>query len=424
LANTLKITVNGLTLLAFTAFLIRLVNLRYALICTLTWLSFIEVSHGYYSAFHGLLLMMNLQMGILFLSLWWYLGLIEKGRQGFQLSGPYLLLGLVFLAYEPMLFLSASYFAVSLFKRKLVASNSLDNATLLAKYKSLVSWTIDWIRANWMLFVVIFAYMATYFIYRFFQPTPGRWIDNSGNLDEIIKTIYRFSVYGFNFEFNPISRFEIGVTPILTQVSSISYGICLAFVAYLILPTTGSDIKESIIRSPVALAIIAYFVFSPNLLLALTEGFRKWAAESPYYVGNYLSSFALAILIANGIIAVIGGSKTKQEPILFALVVFWFASSGIGNITQWSNFADTNRRDAKLWSQAIIDLRNSIHSLPQIPITVCGKNAPEKVSGDDIFWSWQLSRELGKEINFRSKRLNSGICDVIIDFNRYRDNPK
>jgi hypothetical protein len=74
------------------------------------------VSNGYYSAFHGFLMMFNVQMAALFLSLWWYLGLIDREREGWSLLGPYLLFGFALLAYEPMLFFAGLYYAVSVFR--------------------------------------------------------------------------------------------------------------------------------------------------------------------------------------------------------------------------------------------------------------------------------------------------------------------
>ena len=419
LGNATKIAVNGLTLLSFTIFLSRLVNLRYALVCVLAWLALMDVSNGYYSAFHGFSLMFNLQMGTLFLSLWWYLGAIDAGKSGFQLAGPYLLFGFALLAYEPMLFFAAAYFAAALYRRHTDPANEAAT-TARQRLRELIRWTTGWIAANWMLLAVVFAYLAAYFSYRHFLATSTRGIDLGGEVSDIVKTIYRFSVYGFHFEFSPLSRLLDETSSLQTAVISIGFGLCLALAGLLLLPATDRDTREQALRTPAALAFIAFFVFSPNILHGFVEGYRQWAAESPYYVGNYLSSFALAILAANGMVALVGGAKTRQEPLLFALVVYLLASSATDNMHRWSTLAETNRRDGKLWMQAIAELRPPIATSSGDTLHICGKDAPEKVSGDDTFWSYELSRELGKKIEFLSKRLNSARCDLVIDFNRYR----
>jgi hypothetical protein len=175
-----------------------------------------------------------------------------------------------------------------------------------------------------------------------------------------------------------------------------------------------------VLRSPVAILVIAFFVFAPNLLHGFVEWYRQWAAASPYYVGNYLSSFALAVLVANVLVALVGGTRARQEPILFVFLLYILGSSATDNMLKWSTLAEMNRRDAALWTQGIADLRETVPASPHENVRVCGKDSPEALSGNDKFWSYQLSKELGRRVEFRSQGFHSAPCDITIDFNRYR----
>ncbi|MGQ0708968.1 MAG: hypothetical protein ACT4NV_04385 [Rhodoferax sp.] len=412
-----KMLVNAGTLLAFTAFVARLVNRPFALLCALVWLALTDVSPGYYSPFHGFLLMFNLQMGVLFLSLWWYLGLLAQKRQGLALVPVYALFGFALLAYEPMLFFSATYPAVAWFQHQRgQAPFGTDGWRVGLQTAS--AWFMRWLRANWGLPLIVALYLATYFIYRSFQPQPGRGLDGLGDLTAIAKTIFRFSVHGFHVGFDPLGARVAGTTPVFTTAYALAYGMCIAIAAWLLLPTVDQRREDALIRHPASLAVLAFFLLSPNLLHGFVEGYRQWAAEDPHYVGNYLSSFALALWGAIALSMLVGGNRARQEPVLWLLVVAVLAASASNNMLRWATLADTNRKDAQLWKNAIRDLR-SLPS-PNQPLRLCAKGAPEKVSGDDAFWSYQLTRELGYTVIYKSTRIGSAQCDHTIDFHRYR----
>ncbi len=421
--NLVKILVNGFAMLAFALFLYRLVNHNFALLGTLIWLALIDVSHGHYSAFHGYLMMFNLQMGTLFLSLWWYLLLLDRQRKGLAFIGPALLFAFSLLAYEPMLFFFGVYYAVALFRFLTLDENWRASPSWKDKTTQLLRWTLGWLRANWALHLAVAAYLTAYFVYRHFQPTFGRVLDFGGHPFEIARTIFRFSVYGFHFELAPLAQHASESTTPPQLLMAFAFGICIALAGLLVIPMAGESPPETALRQPVGLIITTFFVLAPNLLHGFVDGYRQWAADSPYYVGNYLSSFALAILGALGIGALVGGGKSRQERLLFLLVLYALASSATDNMLKWSRLAQTNRNDAALWTLAITELRHSLGKNSDRLTYVCAKAPPEKVSGDDAFWSYHLSREMGVQIEYRSKRLNSSPCDLIIDFNAYRIRP-
>ena len=416
-----KIVVNALTLLAFVVFLKKLINLPFALLTATVWLALLEISHGYYSAFHGFLLMFNLQMGVLFLSLWWYMILREKKNTGMQFLGPYALFGFVLLAYEPMLFLALTFPAVALLKDLALHQLTFTQHNTSGKVLRLLTWTRAWAQQNWLIFLVLALYVFAYFVYRHFQPTPGRGLDPVGDPAEIIRTIYRFSVYGFNVEFSPLKTLnsEDASFSLIARVGV--YALCLIGAAYLMIPELDSNEGESILRHPFGLSILGFLLISPNLLHGFVEGYRKWAMESPYYVGNYLSSFALAILVTLCISSIAGGEKARQEKTLLLLIVYALGGSAADNMMRWSQLADTNRRDGQAWVRAIEALKIKLVEAQPSTINICGIRAPEKVSGDDRFWSYHLSQEMGLPITYQSKNINSATCDLRIEFNQYPD---
>ena len=200
LTNAVKIGVNSLVLFAFGLLLQRLVSLPYALLCVLSWLCLMDVSNGYYSPFHGYVLMFNLPMGLLFISLWWYTKQIDLGHTGWRLLGPYLLFGLALLGYEPMMFFAAAFPAIAFYRRQLGPSSGHAN-TFLNRIQA----ARQWVQHNWLLMAVVLIFCSVYFGYRAAHSTgtSGDLIHFGDDAPAILKTIFRFSVYGFRADLVP-----------------------------------------------------------------------------------------------------------------------------------------------------------------------------------------------------------------------------
>ncbi|MFY8043779.1 MAG: hypothetical protein ACOVOD_12730, partial [Rhodoferax sp.] len=108
-ANAIKIIINATVFILFVVLCSKLFSRRFGLLTGLVWLALVDVSPGYYSPFHGFLLMFNLQFAALFASLLWYLRILDSKRPDQLVVAPYVLLGFAFLAYEPMLFYAGIY---------------------------------------------------------------------------------------------------------------------------------------------------------------------------------------------------------------------------------------------------------------------------------------------------------------------------
>jgi hypothetical protein len=412
LANAIKIAVNGWVLIAFVVFCGRLTNRLAGLLMGLVWLGMIDVSPGYYSPFHGFLMMFNLQFAVMFTSFALYLGQLDKPQQRGAIVLPFLLYAFSMLAYEPMFFYAAAFPAMFLYRHL----QTQPAPTGVAQW-----WALGrhFVRRNYPLGLVLVAYVLCFLGYRHLQPTPGRGLDFSGSLWDMALTVYRFSINGFHIQFKPLTNYLPDISSPHNLLLAVLYGVSVAIGMLLVVPQLQGSRYPARLYSKTAIAVVLFFVFCPNFLLALVPGYRQWAAEDPHYVGNYFSSFPLAMVVTLVMLHLVGGKRAAQEKMLFAAVLFLFFSSACDNYVRWSNLAEINRRDSRLWFQAMEQLRAQTY--PQDRVShICGQNAPEKVSGDDRYWSSYLSEVLRAPIAYASKNFEAASCDQVVDFNGLR----
>lgn len=412
-ANTFKMAINGLVFLGFVMFCIRLTNMRTGLLMGLVWLALIDVSPGYYSPFHGFLMMFNLQFAALFFSFYVYLGRIGNGTSTTTIVWPFILYGFAMLAYEPMFFYSLAFPAMFVYRHLEIRQ---------APMKLLDWWTLtqSFMRRNYPLALLLLTYIILYFGYRHFQPTSGRGLDASGSLKEIFVTIYKFSVHGFHVHFEPLESVIPGVSTSWNISLALAYAGAIALSMLVILPRIREPEFPSRLFSKPALTVLLFFVFCPNFLLGMVAAYRQWAANDPHYVGNYFSSFALAMLVTLAVLYLVGGQRAAREKFLFGAVLFVFFCSASNNYVRWSNLAEINRKDSLLWERAIGQLKTE-----QFPsgkaLILCAKNSPEKVSGDDRYWSSVLSEILDVSVTYSSKTVYAAdTCTYTLDFNTLR----
>jgi hypothetical protein len=419
--NITKILINSATLFSFGLFLQRLINIPFSFLCVLVWLAFIDVSNGYYSPFHGYVLMFNLPMCLLFLSLWWYTKYLDENLSTIHLLGIFSLFGLSLLAYEPMIFFGLSYPGVA-FYRYLEGENIKDQSFKMDINRFFI-FIIKWIASNYLFFMTVGFYVSCYFLYRKIEGAgAGGLVSLGEDWTVVVKTMLRFSLYGFRAEFQNPLEYTFNVDTIEIILKAMVYGLLVATSAWFVIPLTARSQRDAVISKWVAIGLLMLITFSLNSLHALNEGYRQWAADNPYYIGNYLSSFSLAMLVSVAIMTLVGGSKAYFEKILFVIILAVFANSGCSNMLKWTALAERNRQDAQLWARAIDDLKATGHDASISSLLICAKHAPEKVSGDDRFWSYELSRQLGISVVFHSKNFNNLSCDINIDFNHYRIN--
>lgn len=383
----------------------------------LVWLGFIDVSPGYYSPFHGYLMMFNLEFIALFSGFAWYVHRLRQTQRDDLIVGPYLMFGFSLLAYEPMLFYAGVFplLAVSVNAQLLFSAQPWPDKRVV-----LFHFVWAWLRRNIMLLVVVAAYISVYFLYRKFTGVAGRGIDGQGEFSAIFKTIYRFSVYGFRVDTSLLSSYVAGVTPTWQFAVSVLYGLLVVTGVAILVPRNHWLERMSVRARWLAVLALAFYMFIPNSLHGMVEGYRQWAVEDPHYVGNYFSSFAFAPLLMVGLLFLFGAGLAYREKALFVVVLYIVLCSATNNQMRWMSMAGTNRGDAALWERAIADLEKTLWAnTPAVPL-VCGRRAPEKVSGDDRYFSRYLSERLGHSVQFQSKNLTTAKCDVTIDFNQYR----
>lgn len=411
-ANTFKMAINGLVLLGFVMFCSKLTTVRTGTLMGLVWLALIDVSPGYYSPFHGFLMMFNLQFAALFFSFYTYLGRLGNGKERTTIVWPFVLYAFAMLAYEPMFFYALAFPAMYVYRHLEARQGALGASDWLQL-------AVKFTQRNYPLALLLLAYVVCYFGYRYFQPTSGRGLDMSGNMLEILATIYKFSIHGFHVQFEPLGNVIPTVSNNWNVGLALVYAGAIALAMLLAIPRVEKlDFPERLYSRP-ALAVLVFFVFCPNILLALVAGYRQWAAEDPHYVGNYFSSFALAMVVTIGVLHVVGGQRAAREKVLFGVVLFLFFSSACDNYVRWSNVAETNRKDSLLWERAIAQLKTEQFSVTT-PLVFCAQNAPQKVSGDDRYWSSVLSEILKVPLSYSSKSMKPGACTYTLDFNTLR----
>lgn len=409
-ANATKMVVNALVLFTFVLFCARLWGLKMGLFVGLVWLALIDVAPGYYSPFHGFLLMFNLQYAALFYSFALYIAHLKSPDP--TKSSPwsaFLWYGFALLAYEPMLFYAAAFPAMFLYIR---GPEDTEKSALRSWARTLLSYA----RRDYGLALVIVAYFIAYFGFRWLLQTPGRGIDSGGEWWAIWKTVYRFSMAGLHAELNPLVNYLSGSTSLLSIALAVAYALAIATGLFFLVPQLKSPRAA---HSPWMWGVLLFYVFSPNLLHGFVESYRQWAADDPHYVGNYMSSFPLAMLVALGCVHIVGGTLARQERVLFLAVIYLFASSACDNHLRWVSLAAANRHDSQLWGSAITELK-SRPTIVAASEVVCAEHWPERVSGDDRYWSAYVSRELGRPVTIKSKNLAGVSCGQRLDFNQWR----
>lgn len=407
-ANTIKIAVNGLVFLSFVLFCSKLTNKRTGLLIGLVWLALIDINSSDFSPIHGFLLMFNLQFIFLFMSFYVFLRQMEKNEHDRIIVAPYMLYAFALLSFEPMFFYSLVFPALYLYKQMQGGD--------AGKQLRLLEHARVFLASNYVLVVVLVLYVILYFGFRKMYSTAPRGLDSPGNAYETLKTIFDFSVHGFHVQLKPYSG------SVLELLSSPGFLLAVVFAAavslglFLVIPRVDESTMPSFLFKKEALVVLGFFVFSPNILFGFVDGYRKWAAHDPHYVGNYFSSFPLAMAIALAVLYLVGGRKSKQEMVLFFLILYVFFSSACDNYLRWSQLAEANRDSSVVWQKAIQQLSRQ-HFDTQRQTQVCGIDAPRRsITGDDKYWSQYLSGKFSADILYISNKVSRTGCDVMLDF--------
>ena len=404
-ANSIKIVVNGITLLSFILFCAKLTNKQTGLLMGLVWLALIDINSSDFSPIHGYLLMFNLQLGFLFLSFYMYLARLEK-NDAQPIVTPYLLFAFSLLAYEPMFFYSMVFPALYLYKQ-ITVQNAGIKFNLFTQAKKFLS-------QNIALVVVLALYILLYFGFRKYYATGTRGLDAEGNPYEVIKTIFGFSVHGFHLQLKSLTTSVLELYAPLDIFLAVFFAGSILFGMFLIIPRIEENLTPSDLYRKKSIVILGFFIFSPNILFGFVDGYRKWAAHDPHYVGNYLSSFPLAMAVTLAVLYLVGGNKSKHEKVLFLLILYVFFSSACDNYLRWEKLAESNRKGSALWQKAIQQLSQRSFDTHRQTL-ICGNNTPEHVAGDNKYWSQYLSKKFSANIQYSSNRVSMTACDVILD---------
>lgn len=409
LVNTIRILTNGLVFFSFVVFCIRLTNKFAGILMGLVWLALIDINSSDFSPIHGFLWMFNLQFIFLFTSFYIFLGKIKTGEMKNSIVTPYLLYGFALLAYEPMIFYALVYPFLYWYKLQ-VKGVELDLKGILEHAKIFAE-------KNIALGVVIILYLALFFGFRKWFATGLRGIEFGGSLLEILRTIFGFSVHGFHFQVKPLTSLVLEQYTQSSVLLAVIFASLVGMAMILAIPKIKDQFNPVILSRRNALLVLVFFVISPNILFGFVEGYRQWALADPHYVGNYFSSFPLAMVIVLLVLNLVGGDKAKHERVLFMLAIYVFSSAACDNFLRWEKLAETNRRGSAQW-QAALEQLNKYPFAKNRKNLVCAGKTPNNVTGDDKYWSKYLSRKYSVDITFVSKKISTDNCDVVLNLQR------
>ncbi len=405
--NVLRMLVNGLVFLGFVLFCSKLTNRFTAVLMGLVWLALIDLNSSDFSAIHGYLMMFNLQFIFLFFSFYLFLDRLDRHADTGAIVAPYLLYAFAMLAYEPMFFYALAFPALYLYRQMQGKTEEV----------SLFRHARNFLQRNWMLVVVMLGYVVLYFGFRKLLATGTRGIDTGSTFAEVVKTIYAFSIHGFHFELKPLTAAVLEQFSATSVATALLYALLVGAALLLLIPRIDDEHVPTALYRKSSLLVLAFFTLSPNILYGFVEAYRKWANYDPHYVGNYFSSFPLAMLITLGLLYLVGGGKARQEKILFALILYVFASAAFDNYLRWEKLADINRRGSAQWQAALQELGQRSYDQHRTTL-ICAGNTPDHVTGDDKYWSKYLSRKFSADIQFVSRKVSKEGCDLVLDFSR------
>ncbi len=409
LVNSIRIIVNGFVFLSFVLFCSKLTNKYTGVLMGLVWLALIDISSSNYSPIHGFLLFFNLQFCFLFMSLYLFLDRLEKNAPGQVIVTPYLLFAFALLAYEPMIFYAGIFPALYVYKRAQGQDSEHKTSLLIHAKKFLIQ--------NYALVVVVAVYLLFYLGFKKIYATGAQGLDLDGSWSAILKTIVDFSVHGFHVQLKPFTGTAFEQYPPTNLLLAVIFAGAILLAMLLIIPRIEGNLIAPNLYKKKSLAVLVFFILSPNILYGFVEGYRKWANYDPHYVGNYFSSFPLAMAIALIVLYLVGGNKSKHEKALFFLVLYVFFSSACDNYLRWGQLAKNNRNESVLWQNAIQNL--SQHTFDaHLQTLICATNAPQHVSGDDKYWSQYLSKKFSANILYISNRVSTASCDVMLNFHK------
>jgi hypothetical protein len=409
--NLFRIFSAALPIIMFFLFLKELVNTRLAFLTLIIYLGLYDtVGRGAgfgsgYNPFHALPLWFNLGMTFIFTSFWMYSKKVNNGTFKVGIvESLFLLIGI--LSYEATLFYTLIfplifYFKV-LYKRKKMFF--FDFLLLFKKY-------------FYNIFIVGILYLGTYLTYRLIHPPV--YIGTQELRFPGIKT-FLMTIYGYSFSsIRPNLNIKFsGLEPLV-----VSFLLLIAFttLVFLYISRITNKIKttnynvSAFGNNYFVLISVLFFVFSPNILFALTPRYFLLNSNQVFYLGSYYSSFALALLISVLIISflkkTIGFKRIIKFTLIFPILLIFFILS-INNQTYSFEFFHKSKVDSIKWKLAN-DLTIFLKENYLNPKSICTNTLINHFDDYD-YWSYYFSNKM----NYKLKVIYSdkNICDANLKY--------
>jgi hypothetical protein len=403
LLNLTLITTNLMIFILFYRFLSSLWGRSFAFLNCFIALVLFNWVGGEFNLFHGSPLWCSVGFIFLLLSLTRFNEQCKKRNDQFLLA--FFLFFLCTLFYEPFLFYAA-IFPIIYFSHNDLNLNK-NNFFIFSR---------EFLYRFRFLFLSICIYLICYFGFRLFFPSTyeGTKELHFNSLERTWKTIRRFSFGGVYFSGPYFFGGFMLISGIMTALTTIGLGI-----VFYLNKISPPEIKKIKIKNVfLTFVSVGLYVFFPNLLYGFIEKYHTWSDIDPYYVGSYLSVFAVTIFVSLAISMLINHLRnTYVKVVAYLLIVAGVGFLGFGNFINAQRVFYFDRIHAHKWPM-MIQLLEQASSAIEVNSVLCTTTLMRSFESFNIYdyWSQYISMKLGKEVKLKIKPPDDPECTWVVDY--------
>jgi len=419
--NVFKVITFCFFIVGFYYFCSRLLPARHnfhALGCLSVLLCILETVGGSYNAIHGLPLWFGIGVGTLLFSLGTHIQFIETKNKKFKLITAAVFL-FALLTYELLLLYVPLFMFFSLY----FYLKNIDSAFSI---KKLITEIID---QCGLIVILTIVYLVVYFVFRIFY--PGTYVGAQGfsytNFENFIRPIKIFSLKSVNI-FNPIYGNKD------FSLMSLVFGLSCSIGLVVSISRSKKEKNDAKLLTLLSISVLILYIFIPNLLFALIERYRYWAAVGvQVYLGSLYSAVAISILLYLILFYVVSNIGAKFRFFALASIVIVFTFSGYLNSKDAENFYKQSNQMSVRWDVAKLtsDTIKQLDFKDQNPILICSngfiKNTefPVYFRNEDmiadvvVYWNRFFTRKTGQytQIVDAKKQGDLSSCTLFLELN-------
>ena len=419
--NFWRISSSGLAIIAFLFFVSNVFGIWIGYLSAFIYLGLSQTIGGGYNPFHSLPLWFNLGIACIFLSYGTFARSLKKSANHFGTT-PLLFFAFSLLTYEAMIFYIFGFPCIYLYLSKDLINQSPKKILKLL-------WNISLKRPV----ILLAAYLICYIIFKWLFPSNylGTVI-SLAPINEMAQAINVLSWSGTQLEIssllsNEIIRTYLPASALVVALTGVGVFIILVALinGYLRMPN-----QLSLQRQIITLALVALFIFFPNVLFGLTERYRQLALHSNvnFYIGSYYSAFSIALFFALlvrliiyfilSINKIIGFWTSLVSTGLFTCVAMtYFIFVSYENQVASEQFFNLSKAESVRWNY--MNRLTQYLKANNIKIqTFCTHSLIEQPDPNK-YWDAYLSKKLDAKSQLVFMNDKDAICDAYIFYHRY-----